>query len=125
KAKLEQAQSLRDLATKASTALTGLPSSATRNVHGMEDAIAKMVDLKDEIGADIIALVELKQEISATIGKVTSAELRTLLELRYVCGKTWEDIADGMHYGVRNVHILHGAALRDVEKIFDQHKDDE
>ena len=115
--KLEQVQSLRDLATKATATLSHSPLAASPNTHRMEDTIAKLVDLESEISADIDRLVEIKRTIMATIQRVAATEHRTLLELRYICGKTWEEIAAEMYYSVRNVHILHGAALREVGKV--------
>ena len=114
--KLEQVQSLSDLAEKATSTLSDLPFSGTRNIHRMEDVIVKILDLESEIKDDIEKLVETKREIKETVERVPTASHRTLLELRYICGKTWEDIAAEMHYSVRNVHILHGAALREMER---------
>ena len=123
--KLEQVRSLHSLATKASATLSDSPLSGTRNVHSMEDIIVKMVDLKDEINADIGRLVELKREIVSTIEQVSAVDHRTLLELRYVCGKTWEEIAADMYYSVRNVHILHGAALCEVGRVLRKQQGDD
>ena len=47
--KLEQVMSLRDLATKATSTLSDVAPSGTRNVHRMEDIIVKIVDLENEI----------------------------------------------------------------------------
>ena len=118
--KLEQVRSLRDLATKASAALTGMPFSGTRDVHSMEEVVAKMIDMKDEINAEIINLMELKAQIAAAIEDIPSVEHRVLLEFRYICGKSWTDIAAEMKYSVRNIHILHGAALREAEKVLEK-----
>ena len=115
--KLEQVRSLRALATKATATLSHSPMSASPNTHRMEDTITKMLDLENEISADIDKLVETKRTIMATLQRVPVTEQRTLLELRYICGKTWEEIAAEMFYSVRNVHILHGMALREVGKL--------
>ncbi len=61
--KLEQIVSLRALAAKATSTLSDTLPSGTRNVHSMEDIIAKMVDLENEINADIDTLVDLKTGI--------------------------------------------------------------
>ena len=45
---------------------------------------------------------------------VDNTEYQTLLELRYLCYKTWEQIAVDMGYRVRNVHVLHNEALKKV-----------
>ena len=113
-AKLEQAQSLKDLATKATATLTDTPRSASPNAHRMEDIIVKMIDLENEINADIDVLVNLKREIGTAIKSLDNADYRVLLELRYLCFKTWEEIAACMHYAIRNVHYIHGKALKEI-----------
>ena len=67
--------------------------------------------IEDEIKADIDKLVSLKKEVSDVINAVEPVECRMLLELRYLCFHTWEDIAAEMNYTVRNVHLLHSKAL--------------
>lgn len=109
--KLEQIVSLRALAAKATSTLSDTLPSGTRNVHSMEDIIAKMVDLENEINADIDTLVDLKREFVFIIKKISNPEYQTLLELRYLCFKTWEQIAVEMGYGLRYIHKLHGKAL--------------
>lgn len=115
--KLEQLQSLRYLATKASAVLTTDPVSSTRNVHGMEDVIIKIADLKSEISADLCQLVDTKHEIVTVIKCVENNELQTLLELRYLCFKNWEQIAVEMHLDLRWIHRLHNRALNEIDKI--------
>lgn len=116
--KIEQVQSLRDLAEKASATLSDVPPrKGTRNVHRMEDVISKMVDLESEINADLTRLINLKHEIVTVIKCVESPELQTLLELRYLCFKTWEQIAVALHFDLRWVHRLHNRALNEVELI--------
>ena len=85
--KLEQVMSLRALLGKATGTLTGAPKAATPNPHSMEDTIAKMVDLENEINDDIDTLVDLKAEIMRRIKRVENTEYQTILELRYLCFK--------------------------------------
>jgi DNA-directed RNA polymerase specialized sigma subunit len=75
------------------------------------DAVAKIVDLQDEINYDIDRLVDLKRDMVRTIKKVDNAEYQTLLELRYLCFKTWEQIAVDMNYTIDNVYRIHRKAL--------------
>ena len=109
--KLEQVMSLRELTTKATATMSDLPSGAGHSVYRMQDIIAKIVDLENEINRDIDTLVDLKREMVATIKAVADPECQTLLELRYLCFKSWEHIAVTMGYGVRHVYKLHTAAL--------------
>lgn len=112
--KLEQIMSLRELATKATVTLQSSSRKATRNVHSMEDIIAKMIDLEDEINCDIDALVDLKRDIVKVIKKIENSEHQTLLELRYLCFKTWEQIAVDMGFSIQNAYKMHDRALQSL-----------
>ena len=109
--KLAQVMSLRDLLGKATGTLSGAPKAATPNPHSMEDTIAKMVDLENEIKEDIDTLVDLKKEIMGVIKAVVNPEHQTLLEKRYLCFLSWEKIAVDMGYDLRYIHKLHIRAL--------------
>ena len=115
--KLEQVASLGDLSTRATSALTGMPRPATRNVHRMEDVIVKMADLEDEIQGDIDRLVDLKREINECIASVSNERCRFLLESRYLSFRQWPDIADDMDCSMDNIFKLHKKALEEVEGI--------
>lgn len=112
--KLEQVESLNGLATKVSSTLTGMPKNPNRATSTMADAVAKIIDLQEEINNDIDRLVDLKREMVTVIKAVVNKEAQTLLELRYLCFRTWEQIAVDMGYNVRHVYRLHDEA---VEKI--------
>ena len=114
--KLEQVMSLRALLGKATGTLSGAPKAATPNPHSMEDTIAKMVDLENEINEDIDALVDLKAEIMRRIKRVENTEYQTILELRYLCFKRWEEIAVEMGYSLRRLYELHDCALEEISK---------
>lgn len=109
--KLEQIISLHALATKATSTLSDMPVSKTESQSKMAEIIAKIVDLEAEINRDIEKLVEIKQNIVSTIKKVQNPELQTLLELRYLCFRTWEQIAVEMNYDLRYLHKLHRRSL--------------
>ena len=112
--KLEQVVSLRELATKATSTLSDMPSSGPRNIHSMEGIIAKMVDLETEINQDIDTLVDLKREIVSLIKQIQNTEYQTLLELRYLCFKTWEQIAVDLGYSLQHIFRIHDRAIKDV-----------
>ena len=80
----------------------------------MEDAVLKIVALEDEISEDILNLVTLKQEIMHSIKQVANSEYQVLLELRYLCFKTWEEISVEMGYEIRHIYRLHKRALNEV-----------
>ena len=109
--KLEQLESLNSLAAKATTAFRNEPVSGTRDVHRREAIICKIVDLQNEINADIDRLVDIKRELRKTIESVPDVDLRTVLELRYLNFRKWEQIAVSMHYALRTVHYIHDKAI--------------
>lgn len=109
--KLEQIMSLNELATKCTSTLTGMPLNPSRSTSTMADAVAKIVDLQAEINRDIDRLVDLKRDMVRAIKAVNNTECQTLLELRYLCFKTWEQIAVDMNYNVRHVYRLHDEAV--------------
>ena len=115
--KLEQVQSLRELAVKATSTLSETYSSGSANKQTMEGVIVKIIDLENEIDEEIDRLVDLKQEIVSMIKQVKNPEYQTLLELRYLCFRTWEQIAVEMSYELRYLHKLHRRALEICDEI--------
>lgn len=114
-AKIAQVTTLNELATKCTSTLTGMPRNPNRGTSTMADAVAKIVDLQAEINRDIDHLVDLKREMAAVIKAVENIEYQTLLEKRYLCYQTWEQIAVDMGYSVRQLYRLHDEALENVE----------
>ena len=112
--KLAQVMSLRDLLGKATGTLSGAPKAATPNPHSMEDTIAKMVDLENEINEDIDTLIDLKAEIMRRIKRVENTEYQTILELRYLCFKRWEEVSVELGYSIQHLFRLHDEALEAV-----------
>lgn len=115
--KIEQVRTLNELATKVTTVYSDMPHSPNRNTGRMEETIAKIIDLESEIDRDIDALVDLKREIMRVVNSVESAEYRTILEMRYLQFKKWEQIALLMSTDLRWVYRMHGRALKEVQQI--------
>ena len=114
--KMEQVSSLHALATKATATVSDMPGGGAKNIHKMENIIIKIADLENEINEDIDELVDLKIAITKLIKSVDNQEHQTLLELRYLCFKTWEQIAVDMGYKVRHLYRLHEEALKNILK---------
>ena len=88
----------------------------TGNIHlgNYLGALKQFVDLQEEISRDVAQLVCLKREISAVIKGVENLEYQTLLERRYLCFHTWEQIALDMCYNIRHLYRIHEKALEEV-----------
>lgn len=115
--KLEQVDSLNELATKATSILTGMPKNPNKSKSIVADTVVKIIDLQTEINNDIDRLVDLKREIVAMIKSVSNTEHQTLLELRYLCFKSWEQIAVDMGYNVRHVYRIHDEAVDKIKLV--------
>ena len=108
--KIEQLKRWQDLAIKATSTLSKTSSCSYENSHKMEDNMVKIIDLKNEINNDIDRLIDLKKDIMALIKAVKNPEYQTLLELRYLCFKKWEQIVQNaswaklkMKYTMKNM----------------------
>ena len=110
---LEQ-QQWRELATRVSPNLSGMPRGGGGG--GTQGAVAKIVDLETEINEEIDKLVDERKRIEAAIRKINDPTLRILLEYRYINGKKWEEIALMMGYDYRWALRLHGRALSAVDE---------
>ena len=116
--KLEQIGALHDLATKATVTYSDMPKSPNRSGSRIEDAIIKIIDLEDEINKDIDRLVDLKTDITHLIKNLDSHEYQIILEQRYLCFKSWEQIAVDMGYSIQHTFRLHDAALTELERFY-------
>ena len=112
--KIEQLKSLNLLATKCTSTLSDMPKSQSISNSRLEDTVVKIVDLQEEINRDIDSLVDLKRDIVRTIKSVQNPEYQIILELRYLCFKTWEEIAVQMNCSIENVFKIRKSALNSV-----------
>ena len=83
----------------------------------MADTVCKIVDLQEEIKRDIEQMLELKKEILAVIKSIQEIEYQILLEKRYLCYCTWEQISLEMNYSEKWVRTLHSRALDAVARV--------
>lgn len=113
--KLDLIQSLNDTAMSVTSVLGDSPVGGTRNVHRTQDILDKVVDLENEIQDEICRLIDTKKGIMHTIRAVENVDCQLLLEMRYLCYHTWEQIAVDLDYCMDNVYKLHRRALSMVE----------
>ena len=115
--KLEDLHHLKEMATKITPVLKDDVVSGGGNQDKLGDAMAKIIDLEAEINRDVDRYVNAKQEISATLEKISDPDQLKVLHQRYVQYKTWEQIAYDTGFSYRWVCTLHGRALQEIEKI--------
>lgn len=88
------------------------------------DTISKIVDLENEINADIDVLVEYKSRARKLIEKLDDDVLKVILYDRYFRGCTFEEIAVSINYSWRHTCRLHGIALQKLKCVIECHIDE-
>jgi len=112
----DQIEHYKSLVNNCTVTYSDSPKSTASN-YKLEECTQKIMDLQAELCEAMADLVDVTCEISRAIQKIENYDYQDLLVKRYVLGQSWEKIADDMNYGIRNVHRLHGEALREL-KIF-------
>nr|DAZ33224.1 MAG TPA: Protein of unknown function (DUF1492) [Caudoviricetes sp.] len=90
----------------------------TNNINSkVENKALELVRLKNDIDLHNVEIDRLRKDIECVIDKVDDDNLKTLLRLRYLEFKKWEDIMYILNYSRRNVFYARDKALKEVEKV--------
>lgn len=117
--KSEQISDLKDLATKITQTLAPDKVKSTSD-NRLESSVSKIVDIEREIGASIDQLERTRLQVESVINSVPNVNQRNVLRLRYISGKTWEQIAVDLDFSYQWVCELHGRALQNISPIVDR-----
>lgn len=101
---------LRELARSLSPPDSDLPRGRCSGSR-LQEASGRIDDLERQVRQDIMRMTAVRRQIEATISTVGEHILRQVLELKYIDGKTFEEIAEEVHYDVRHVKRLYIKAL--------------
>ena len=107
--------------TELSTMLKGLDYSQTKiQTSGSGDAafvnkVNELADIKEKINAKLRELKELRNSIWKAIYTLDNTEERLVCLYRYLKFYDWETVADKMHLSLRQVHRVHGFALKNIK----------
>ena len=113
--KIKQVEQLNYLATSATSVLSGMPHNPNKATSKMADIVGKIVDLQAEINHDIDTLVDLKRDIGGLIKSLPNVEHQTLLEKRYLCFQSWEQIAVDLSFSMQHTFRMHDSALKEID----------
>lgn len=97
------------------SALKDAPVMGGGGSNRLTNLLSNIIDKQKEIRTDVRHLMRIREEIENTINAVTDYDQRTVLIYRYLCGASYEDIAQYMSYSLRKIHYLHGQALQAVK----------
>lgn len=94
------------------SSVTGMPRGGAKDWTETAD---RLIELEQKVNAQTRELVRWKLMAIDAIDAVEEARLREVLELYYIDGFTWEQVAQRMRITERWAQILHGRALRLVK----------
>lgn len=93
------------------SAITGMPRGGAGDWTLTAD---RLIELEQRINAQIREMCRWKRLAIEAIDRVEDARYRELLELYYVDGFTWQQVAERMDRDVRWIYRMHGMALMQV-----------
>lgn len=94
------------------SSITGMPRGGDADWTKTAD---KLILLEQRVNARVREMCALKHAAMDAIDAVAEARLREVLELYYLDGFTWEQVAEQMDMSDRHVKRLHGIALLRVK----------
>lgn len=115
RAKKETAAALYELATSVpgidTTTLKVQTSSRSEN-----EIINKYLDLERELKKDIAAVLEKKEVVYKKLQALDGLE-KDIMQLRYIGGLSWDEIADKINVSSRHVYRIHDKALEKLKHV--------
>ena len=106
-------------ATKITSTLSPEPGGGSGNRDKLGDAIAKIVDMQQEVNDAIDAFVDKKNEARELLEQVQNTTLLEVLLKVYFQYQTLEQVACEMNYSYKQTRRLHGNALAVVGKLLE------
>lgn len=91
--------------------ITGMPRGGSGD---WTQTVDRLIALEQAVNARTRELVRWKLAAMDAIDAVEEARLREVLELYYIDGFTWEQVAKQMNTDLRWVYRLHGRALLQI-----------
>ena len=109
--KMLRIETLRDMATSTTAAVSDMPRSDSPNLQRMETVLCKVADLESEIAQDRAAMETAKAEITAALSELEDYREQQALYGRYVECNEWAAIAKDCGFHIRTVQRQHDAGI--------------
>lgn len=93
--------------------------TSRRNIS--EEKFSSYAAYSELIEKRIDELYKIKYEILQAINSLDDSILRSILIARYINFKTWEEIAENLHYACRHIMRLHAKALIKINDVIECH----
>lgn len=117
RSKTDQMLSLKEAASRITSAMTDGGGGRSRRCDVMEKAVVSMVDLENEISGEICRLMNVQKQMMNCFNRLEHPGSRTVLQLRYLNRKSWQEIADLMDCSLHTVYRKHRKAMRELHQM--------
>ena len=119
RAKEERIENWRQIAESITAPVRGDGGVQHSPSKKIENCVANIVDLQNEIKEEIAAFVQAEREVGRFIKEAPLDETdRFIMELRYLNYKKWEEIAVELNYAYRWIMRRHKRAIAVLEELW-------
>lgn len=113
-------EDIRENATRATSRITTERISGTGKKDGMANAAIRAVDVERRLETLIDHQRDCLDMRLFLIEQMDNESEKLVLTLRYIRCMRWEDIAREIHYGLTATYELHGRALQNFWKVYQE-----
>ena len=116
--KLSEIYQLKTMACSVGISNEGERIQKSSDKDRMGSAVARIVDLENEIDKLVDRFVSKRGKIISQIDSIENVDYYHVLSMRYVSRDTFEVIAEKTNWSIRKVFSLHGKALLEFERLY-------
>lgn len=117
-AKISELDELEKQITSLHSVTLGDKVQSSSSGDSLQRTIDKIIDMRAEINGEIDRLVDLKAVIRNQLNSLNDNRYIAVMVEYYINGKTFEKIAENMHYSNRQIIRIHGNALQKFRELF-------
>ena len=89
-------EALRSEAVRTTAGFSDIPRGRGNKSDRIPLAVEQIMELENELHHRILECIRSYREIERCIGSVKNTRWRLILSYRYICGKSWEALAEEM-----------------------------
>lgn len=82
-----------------------------------DDAYVKIINLNDYINDKVDKLIDLKYQLIQAIEQLDNSKERTIIWMKYISSKSWDEIAEELKISKTTLFILHDEAIKKIDLI--------
>lgn len=115
--RLEQISALQALATQTTTIIRHAPGGSNIFKSRVETAVIQIQEHMTHLADEVARLIEVTKQISSAIALVSNVNERAILEYRYLCFFSWQQISALMKTSVENLFKIHRRAIKNFPRV--------